>query len=168
MYVCDGSYEVTLPPLDPTQHQITQRLHALTFLVPAGPAVCDSFCPPCSRCWLAIISGCVLCYRRAAEPSHNNSQTEASHALRPHDSNGHQWLAYIQLAQLLLDWQPGFLVFARSSVLLGTCTEWQNVFHFGVGSFDGTLLLALHPSTFNVIWEGSHLKDSNNEITQLN
>lgn len=113
--------------MEPTHHRITQRLHALTFLVATGPLVCDSFCLPCSRGWLAIISGCVLCYSCAAEPSHNNVQTEASHALRQHDSTEHQWLAYIQLAQLLLDRQLGFLVFARSSVLLGTCTEWQYV-----------------------------------------
>lgn len=81
--------------------------------------VCDSFCPRCSRSWLAIISGCVLCYRCAAEPSHNNARTEALHALRRHDSAEHQWLAYIQSAQLLSERQLGFLAFARSGVLSG-------------------------------------------------
>lgn len=98
--------------------------------VPTGPVVCGSFCPWCSRCWLAIISGCVLCYPRATEPRHNNARTEASHALRQHDSAKPQWLAHIQLAQLLFDWQLCFLVFARSSMLVGTL-----LLHFSRVSF---------------------------------
>lgn len=66
--------------------------------------------------WLLSAVGCVLCYHRAAEASHNNALTEASHAVGQHDSTEHQWLACIQLAQLLLDRHLCFLVFAMSGV----------------------------------------------------
>lgn len=114
------TYEETAFSALDSQQRVTRQL---TW----GHLCAAVFCPPpptspCSRCWLAIISGGrALCYRSGAEPRHNNAQTEASHALRQRDSSEHQWLACIQSAQLLLDWQLCFLVFAGSGgALSGT------------------------------------------------
>lgn len=68
---------------------------------------------PCSRCPLAIISGCALCCRRAAEPQQPQQCTDRGVTcaqaawLRPASMAGG-----IQSAQLLLQWQRCVLVFA--------------------------------------------------------
>lgn len=95
--------------------RVTQRLQAPSRLP------CDPQGQLCAAAFVLhvldvdwLLSAAVYCV--TAEPRCHNARTEASHAPRQQDRSEHQWLACIQLAQLLLDWQFCFLVFSSDSL----------------------------------------------------